>query len=155
MTFTSTPGVTYQFVQTGISTNDFRVSIIATNLPLILEQPKSGTVAAGHSALLWILAAGDGPFGYQWRFNETDLPGENGRMLAMTNLNLKELRLAKNLWARTSKRASTDTPVPTDLMPYLPRHAVPDCPNAAYYIFQPVVIAPECSYPGHVLEEPS
>ena len=85
MTFAATAGTTYQIVL-GSNTNDFRIRLMATNAPIVVEQPRSLTVSPGAGTLLTVIAAGVRPFAYQWRFNGNDLSGETGPMLALTNV---------------------------------------------------------------------
>jgi hypothetical protein len=69
------------------------------------------------------------------------------------NLNLKEIRLAKDMWARERKHSSTEYASVTELQVYLPQKAIPGCPTAGFYIFETVGRTPTCSSPGHILEE--
>jgi hypothetical protein len=64
----------------------FTATLIATNTPIIAEQPKTQTVTENASALLTVLADGAKPFTYQWRFNGADLTAETNAMLARTNM---------------------------------------------------------------------
>jgi hypothetical protein len=86
LTFIPTLGTTYQIQLNGESTNDFRIRLIATNSPIVVEQPRDLTVSPGASALLTVIAVGVRPFVYQWQFNGNDLPGETSPMLALTNV---------------------------------------------------------------------
>ncbi|HEU0011092.1 MAG TPA: immunoglobulin domain-containing protein [Verrucomicrobiae bacterium] len=86
ITFTSVAGATYYFQLTGIATNDFKLHLFATNDPVIVEKPGNLTVSPGASALFGVITVGVRPFGYQWQFNGTNLPGETSPMLALTNV---------------------------------------------------------------------
>lgn len=90
LTFFPTVGTTYQIQLEGESTNGFRIRLIATNSPIIVEQPRDLLASPGASALLTVIAVGVRPFNYQWRFNGADLPGESSAMLALTNLSAAE-----------------------------------------------------------------
>ena len=71
--------------------------------------------------------------------------------------NLRQLDGAKAQWALENGKQSTDTPVQTDIQPYLGRGAVgtfPLCPAAGVYTIDVVSNAPSCSLSasaGHVL----
>ncbi len=64
---------------------------LLTVLPLrITALPQSQLVVAGQSATFGVTAQGATPFGYQWRFNETDLPGATNAELTLTNVQLAQ-----------------------------------------------------------------
>ncbi|HWH69834.1 MAG TPA: LamG-like jellyroll fold domain-containing protein, partial [Candidatus Sulfotelmatobacter sp.] len=54
--------------------------------PIILTQPQSQTVAAGHNALLWVDVSGSPPLAYQWRCNGTNLTGATNTSLPLDNI---------------------------------------------------------------------
>jgi hypothetical protein len=73
------------------------------------------------------------------------------------NVNLKQLRFAKQMWAIEKKRALTDTPMDADLVPYLGanfRLNSVRCPSAGVYQLRNIGVLPLCTIPGHTLEEP-
>lgn len=86
MTFPVTVGIDYQIQLLGSSSSAYTIRLIATNAPVILRQPASKTVSTNDSVLFTVIAGGPGPLTYQWRFNGTNLAGENWSMLALTNL---------------------------------------------------------------------
>jgi hypothetical protein len=256
-----------------------KFALIATNPPIIVQQPKTQNVSPGSSALLTVVADGFRPFGYQWRFNDADLPGENSPMLSLTNvtagkagpyyvvisnhtgiatsevarlyvnsgelrprlapfgpslahtlafsvegetgrcyrieassnlfawseekvfpmlpwvlsnstslivttngsasisvpanfnpkfirasryfssneicnLYLKELRFARDLWARDINAYLDYTPRTIDLQPYYKNGRLDYCPLGGSYRANSLRVLPECSTPGHILEEP-
>ena len=51
-----------------------------------VEQPQSQALAAGSTALFNVRVSGSGPFAYQWRVNDTDLPGATKATLAVANV---------------------------------------------------------------------
>jgi len=70
------------------------------------------------------------------------------------NNNLKQLRFAKELWARDSYKDRLDTPTVGDLKPYFKQGQFPVCPLGGYYFFYILGWPPACSIAGHILEEP-
>ncbi len=86
LTFTSAPGATYLFQVGGRMDLEAKLALIATNPPIIVQQPRGLTVSTNASALFTVIADGLHPLGYQWRFNGFDMPGETGVMMAQTNL---------------------------------------------------------------------
>ncbi len=279
-TFVPQAGVKYEIVLAGHSQGTFALRLVATNSPIVFEQPVSQTALAGGSVLFFVSAGGVLPLSYQWKHDGSDLAGETGPMLAVTNvsesvvgrytvlvsngtgsvssdaatlavadasigptlklnlgsnpfsiqvglaadsgrcyridsssnllnwsawtsfpidqmqsapaltsvffagsngdlfsltndsrmrffritpyapasdecnLNLKKLRLAKQFWARDSKRNSTDTPSDRDFVPYLTGGTKPSCPSGGVYYLNSVGQSPSCTIAGHVLEEP-
>lgn len=47
--------------------------------PLITSQPSGVTVMPGGQASFNVMVSGDAPLTYQWRFNETNIPGATGQ----------------------------------------------------------------------------
>jgi hypothetical protein len=56
--------------------------------PVILTQPRSTNALVGGSVTFTVVAGGTQPLGYQWRFNDTNLPGAMGASLILTNVQL-------------------------------------------------------------------
>lgn len=57
-----------------------------THPPAIVTQPYGQTVVAGDSATFTVVAGGDQPLSYQWRFNSTNLVGGNTNSFTVTNV---------------------------------------------------------------------
>ena len=55
-------------------------------LPIISVQPVSRTVPAGTNTTFSVTASGLAALAYQWRFNQTELPGKNNTTLSLTNV---------------------------------------------------------------------
>ena len=85
-TFTAQAGRRYWFKWIGFSRQPITFRLVATNAPIILEQPASERITPGASVLFKVLAIGPRPFSYQWLFNGAELPGENLAMLSLTNV---------------------------------------------------------------------
>jgi len=64
--------------------------------------------------------------------------------------NLRQIDLAKRMWAEDNKKQSTDTPAWSELKPYL-GGKMPVCPDGGVYTIGTVGEKPTCSLPGHVL----
>ena len=54
--------------------------------PIILAQPGSQTNTAGDTVTFSVRVGGPTPFGYQWRFNVTNLPGATASSLTLANV---------------------------------------------------------------------
>lgn len=54
--------------------------------PVIVSQPANRIANAGQSASFNVVVGGWPPFTYQWRFNDTDIPGASSASLLVTNL---------------------------------------------------------------------
>ncbi len=64
--------------------------------------------------------------------------------------NLRRIESAKEQWAMEFKKASTDTPVSTDISPgYLKTYPV--CPTSGTYTIGTMAVRPSCSVAGHAL----
>ncbi len=81
----------------GSSSATYTIRLIATNAPVIVQQPRSQSVYSNASALFYVVAAGLGqlgvwgtdaqtPFTFQWLFNGANISGETAPMLALTNI---------------------------------------------------------------------
>ena len=57
-------------------------------LPTITKQPTNQSVSLGANVTFSAVAAGTAPRYFQWRFNETNLPGMTSTSLVLTNLQL-------------------------------------------------------------------
>lgn len=53
--------------------------------PTIAQQPQSQTVNVGDAVTFTVVAAGDTPLSYQWKFNSTDIPGATGPNLTIAS----------------------------------------------------------------------
>ena len=67
--------------------------------------------------------------------------------------NLRQIAAAKQQWALENKKADTDTPTKTDLLPFLTNQQFPVCPGKGDYTINPVSTPPQCSLPGHSIAE--
>ena len=67
--------------------------------------------------------------------------------------NLKQIDLAKRMWATDNNKGENDTPSAADLAKYLANHRMPTCPSGGSYTINAVSQAPECSVSGHVLSK--
>ncbi len=54
--------------------------------PAVTTQPRDITVPAGENATFSVTASGPGPFTYQWRGHESNLPGATRATLTLTNV---------------------------------------------------------------------
>lgn len=54
--------------------------------PVIVTQPQSFIVTNGASINLFVAAGGGAPFGYQWRLNGVNIPGETRTNISLTNI---------------------------------------------------------------------
>ena len=52
----------------------------------IVEQPQSQALAKGSTAVFTVRLSGSGPFSYQWRVNDADLPGATEATLVLVNV---------------------------------------------------------------------
>lgn len=75
---------------------------------VITTQPQSQTVNAGATATLSVAATGTPPLSYQWEFAGSDLFGETGSSLALTNIQPSQ---AGNYRVRVSNPVNTATSV--------------------------------------------
>jgi hypothetical protein len=84
-----TAGTTYHIQLCGITGTNYTIRLVATNTPIIMQQPRSQAVVAGESALFYVLYSGYAMtnFTFQWSFNGTNLSDETAPMLALTNIN--------------------------------------------------------------------
>ena len=67
----------------------FLLSGVGTALfaqPTITSQPKNQTAGLFADAAFRVVAAGDAPLSYQWRFNDADLTGKTNATLTITNV---------------------------------------------------------------------
>ena len=54
--------------------------------PIVIAEPQSTEVFKGEAPSLSVLATGSLPLNYQWKFNETDIPGATSYALVLTNV---------------------------------------------------------------------
>ncbi len=71
----------------GIAVDDLVLTFTLTNLPpVITAQPHSTAVTLGSNATFTVIATGETPLAYQWRFNTTNLAGATSTALTLTNV---------------------------------------------------------------------
>jgi hypothetical protein len=94
ITFMASAGTSYQIQ---FADEDFKNStlqanfqLIATNTPVIFDQPADQTILPGGSALFTILADGIRPLSYQWCSNGVAIPGATYPMLPMDNVTVDQ-----------------------------------------------------------------
>ncbi|MDQ6631457.1 MAG: hypothetical protein M3Y82_06825 [Verrucomicrobiota bacterium] len=63
--------------------------------------------------------------------------------------NLKQLEVAKTMWAVNNKKSGGVEVTANDIAPFL--KAAPACPSGGTYTLNPVGVEPSCSVPGHSL----
>src|SRR5262249_13405689 len=68
-----------------IVTADF-ILWIPTNPPIITQQPLSRTTGLGARTVFNVVAEGDGPFSYQWKFNGQPIPTGTGSSLELNQV---------------------------------------------------------------------
>jgi hypothetical protein len=88
-TFLVEPNVEYQICVSGPgASGGFQMHLGLTNLPVILEQPRSQTVSPGGCAFFTVATAAfsNQLSVIQWQFNGEDLRGRTGPILALTNV---------------------------------------------------------------------
>jgi len=61
-------------------------TLTVTAPPLVTAQPQNQTTNVGGSAVFTVTASGTAPFGYQWRFNGTNISGATGSSYGLTNV---------------------------------------------------------------------
>jgi hypothetical protein len=81
-------GTEYELQLIGSNSISDTFHLIATNTPIIIQQPISQTVYSNASAMFYVVSAGVNPsaFTFQWRLGGANLPGETAPMLALTNI---------------------------------------------------------------------
>ncbi|MBI1839549.1 MAG: lamin tail domain-containing protein [Verrucomicrobia bacterium] len=67
------------------STTSAVARLAVLNPPDIFAQPQSRVVSLGASFSFLVMANGNGPLNYQWRYNGADVPGATDSALALTN----------------------------------------------------------------------
>lgn len=90
VTFQAEAGTEYQIRILGNDAPEpFEISLALTNLPVILEHPRSRTASPGGNALLTVtaIAFNDRVPTIQWQYAGNNLPGRVGPTLAFTNAN--------------------------------------------------------------------
>jgi hypothetical protein len=65
--------------------------------------------------------------------------------------NLRQIDIAKQMWATDNQKPRGTLLTAADLAPYLGPKGLPACPAGGVYTLNPVGIPPICNIPGHVL----
>jgi prepilin-type N-terminal cleavage/methylation domain-containing protein len=60
--------------------------------------------------------------------------------------NLRQIDGAKQQWALENKKVDSDTPVNTDINPYLKGNTLPSCPANGAYTLANVATTPTCNF---------
>ncbi|MBI3871297.1 MAG: tandem-95 repeat protein [Verrucomicrobia bacterium] len=67
-----------------VGSNRFSVSVVAqTQAPRILREPADQDIPEGQPLKLEVIATGDGPLTYQWRFKDNDIPNATDSILTI------------------------------------------------------------------------
>jgi hypothetical protein len=69
-----------------------RVTPVA-QAPSITVQPQDAVVVEANNTNITVGVSGDAPFGYQWRFNGVNIPGQTGASLSFSNSQLSQTGL--------------------------------------------------------------
>ncbi|HOW63660.1 MAG TPA: M6 family metalloprotease domain-containing protein [Candidatus Paceibacterota bacterium] len=64
----------------------FQVVVLEADPVTIVRQPESQSVGVGADVTFSVMATGEAPIDYQWRFNETLLPGATSSVLVISNV---------------------------------------------------------------------
>jgi chromosome segregation ATPase len=67
--------------------------------------------------------------------------------------NLRQIDMAKQLWALEKNKPPTAVPTARDLAPFFPNGTFPVCPSGGAYTINAVNELPTCSIPGHALPQ--
>jgi len=67
--------------------------------------------------------------------------------------NLKQIDLAKHLWANDNNKPESATPTRAELLPFLSKSQFPICPAGGEYSMNPVNEHAQCTIPGHTLDD--
>jgi len=87
LSFQAVAGTSYQIRFAGdLPALTVTFELIATNAPLIVQQPIDQTVVTNGTALFTVVAVGIPPLHYQWRLNGSDISGANDPMLAFDSV---------------------------------------------------------------------
>jgi hypothetical protein len=122
-TFQAQAGTNYDIQLVGGDSASFSFTLVETNVPCVIESPKSQTITVGDSVLFTVVAAGAGPFGYQWQFNGTNMPGETAPILQLDNVAAGQAgaysAMVTNSAGTTLSDAGILTVTPVDIPPLL------------------------------------
>jgi uncharacterized repeat protein (TIGR01451 family) len=96
-------------------------ALVLKNPPVITQHPTTLVVTQGNNAIFSVLVTGDGPFGYQWFFNETNLlsvPNNATLVLANAqpaNAGTYSVRVTNDAASALSTNASLTVRVPPSI----------------------------------------
>jgi hypothetical protein len=83
-----TAGTEYEIQLVGGTSADYTARLIASNTPIIVQQPLSRTVSSNSTALFYVASAGtnQAAFTFQWLHDDQPLDGETAPELALSNI---------------------------------------------------------------------
>jgi len=130
-------------------------------------QAAFGYTVAGNTDEGWLAVANGNQHPAKWFLVSSVVPVAMGSAVALPALakarskaqqtacmsNLRQIELAKKQWALENKKAETDTPTKSDLLPFLKNEQFPVCPAKGDYTINSVSTPPRCSLPGHSIAE--
>jgi hypothetical protein len=105
--------------QFGADSTGLSAQIVALVPPVIITQPSNQTVLAGETLTLTVNAAGPSPFGYQWQFNATNLPGATNATLTLAHVSPSQAGLYAVVVTNSYGMTVSSNAVLTILLPSL------------------------------------
>ena len=106
--FQAQAGTNYDIQLAGTDSASFSFRLVETNLPLVIESPRSQTITAGDSVLLTVVAAGAKSLGYQWQLNGTNLTGETAPILELDHVTVEQAGTYQVVLSNATGTTSSD-----------------------------------------------